>query len=427
MHYINCSKIKSTVDSFNDYCSLLTEYGCEDGYIDKALAEVSQAVDRALESAKKRAQELSESKDEPNSYEKIVAASIGGNKPQKVDNLKEKIKGAMLARFAGCILGAAVENWPIEKMKKKAEFEKIGYPPQRYWQEINDPWAMQYFVPREQFTESKMKFCPSDDDITYTLLSLLIMEKYGLDFTTENVGEYWLENLPVACTAEDVALQNLKKGIPADLAGETDNPYSNWIGALIRADGFAYACAGDPHKAARLAYQDAYLTHRRNGIYGEMLFAAAIAAAFTAESSIEAIRIGLREIPQNSMLFKDITWALESLNKIADYSDARRLVDERFAGQHCVHTNNNACLIVFAVHLGEGDATRAITQAVAMGLDNDCTAATVGSIVGAQVGFAGIEEKWYKPFNGRVKTYIKNSEFFDIDDAVERYARLNSI
>ena len=51
------------------------------------------------------------------------------------------------------------------------------------------------------------------------------------------------------------------------------------LGALIRADGFGYACAGDPRKAAELAYRDAYLTHRRNGIYGEMLFAAAIAAA----------------------------------------------------------------------------------------------------------------------------------------------------
>ncbi len=36
-----------------------------------------------------------------------------------------------------------------------------------------------------------------------------------MDFTVEDVGEYWLEHLPLACTAEDVALKNLKKGIAA--------------------------------------------------------------------------------------------------------------------------------------------------------------------------------------------------------------------
>ncbi len=426
MHYINCDKLRNELGVFGDYCGLLTEYGCDDKIIDGELEALQAAVKNALENVKKQLKFLSESEDEPDEYEKIVAASQGGNGIMPVSNLKDRIKGAMLARFAGCILGAPVENWPIEKMKKKAEFEGIGYPPQRYWQTNNDPWALQYFVPREEFTESKMKFCPSDDDITYTLISLLIMEKYGKDFTVQNVGEYWLEHLPVACTAEDVALNNLKKGISADLAGETDNPYSNWIGALIRADGFAYACAGDPHQAAKLAYTDAYLTHRRNGIYGEMLFAAAIAAAFSATGGIEAIKIGLREIPQKSMLFKDIEWALANLDNVKNYQDARNLVNERFAGQHCVHTNNNACLIVFAVHLGEGDVTKAITEAVGMGLDNDCTAATVGSIIGAITGTAGIEEKWYKPFNSTVKTYIKDNEFFDIDDAAERYAALNS-
>ncbi len=425
MKYINCDDLKNRISDFNDYCGLLTEYGCSDEFIDSEFVTLQNAVKNALERAKKQVEVLAESEAEPNSYEKIVAASEGDNNVFSVVNLKDKIKGAIVARFAGCILGAPVENWPIDKMKEKAEYEGIGYPPQRYWQQANDPWALQYFVLREKFTEGKMTFCPSDDDITYTLISLLIMEKYGKDFTTENVGEYWLENLPVACTAEDVALKNLKKGIKAELAGEVDNPYSNWIGALIRADGFAYACAGDPHKAAKLAYADAYLTHRRNGIYGEMLFAAAIAAAFAVDSGVEAIKIGLREIPKNSMLYKDIEWALANLENVKDYADARKLVDERFNGQHCVHTNNNACLIVFAVYLGERDVTRAITQAVAMGLDNDCTAATVGSIIGAITGFSGVEEKWYKPFNNTVKTYIKDNELFDIDDAVERYAALN--
>ncbi len=425
MKYINCDELKNSISVFNDYCGLLTEYGCEDRVIEEELEVLKSAIDKAVLRVKNEVTALSECEDEPNDYEKIVALSEGGNTVLSVENLKEKIKGAIVARFAGCVLGAIVENWPIEKMKEKANYEGVGYPPERYWQSTNDPYGLQYFVPRECFTESKMTFCPSDDDITYTMISLLIMEKYGKNFTVDNVGEYWTEYLPIACTAEDVALKNLKKGISADKAGETDNPYSNFIGALIRADGFGYACAGNPHLAAKLGYVDAYLTHRRNGIYGEMLFAAAIAAAFTARSGIEAIKTGLKEIPKTSMLYKDITWALDNLNNVKNYEDARRLVDERFCSQSCIHTNNNACLIVFGVYLGEGNVTKAITETVAMGLDNDCTAATVGSIVGATVGFGKIEEKWYKSFNNKVKTYIKGHEFFDLDDAVERFAKLN--
>ncbi len=425
MYKLKFDELQKALNDYKEYCGLLTEYGCSDEFLDTELSSLFDKVKGTLEIVKNKTVELSENEHEPNSYDDIIASSEGGNSVMPVTDLKGKIKGAMVARFAGCILGAIVENWPIDNMKKKAEYEGVGYPPQRYWQQANDPWYYQYFVKREGFTESFMKFCPSDDDITYTLLSLLIMEKYGKEFTVDNVGEYWAEHLPVACTAEDVALKNLKKGIPANKAGEIDNPYSNWIGALIRADGFGYACAGNPHEAARLAYNDAYLTHRRNGIYGEMLFAAAIAAAFSVKSGIDAIKIGLREIPKNSMLYKDIQWALSNLENVKDYQTARNLVDERFKGQHCVHTNNNACLIVFGIYLGEGNVTKAITETVAMGLDNDCTAATVGSIIGATVGFSGVEEKWYKPFNNTVKTYIKDNEFFDIDEAVERFASLN--
>ncbi len=425
MQYFNCVEIRRRVEWLEHYANLLAEYGGDGNKTAAEIEKLMATVNETLERIKASTAALAENADEPNGYDAIVAASEGGNTPVPVENLSERIKGAMVARFAGCVLGVPVENWPVEEMRNKAQFEGAEFPPQYYWKHANNPWDQHCFVQWKDYTVGNMTYCPSDDDITYTMIALPIMEKYGLDFTVADVGEFWADHLPLAYTAEEIAIKNLKAGIPAELAGETDNPYSNWIGALIRADGFAYACAGDPHKAARLAYNDAYLTHRRNGIYGEMLFAAAIAAAFTTNDGIEAIRIGLREIPKTSMLYADICWALENLDNVKSYADARRLVDERFAGQNRVHTDNNACLIVFGVHLGAGDVTRAISETVAMGYDNDCTAATVGSITGAIAGFSAIEEKWYKPFNNTVKTYIKDFEFFDLDDAVARFVALN--
>ncbi|MCK5738328.1 ADP-ribosylglycohydrolase family protein [bacterium] len=104
---------------------------------------------------------------------------------------------------------------------------------------------------------------PVDDDITYTLLGLLILEEFGPNFTTDDVAQAWLKYLPHACTAEAVALKNLKQGIPPLLAGETQNPYCEWIGADIRSAPWGYLAPGWREKAAEMAYYDAFLSHRR--------------------------------------------------------------------------------------------------------------------------------------------------------------------
>lgn len=83
------------------------------------------------------------------------------------------------------------------------------------------------------------------------------------------------------------------------------------------------------------------------------------------------------------MLHKEIEWALSKCSEVKTYEDAHRLVSERFSGMHIVHTINSLCLVVFGLKLAEGDFIKGISQAIAMGLDSDCAAASVGSILGA--------------------------------------------
>jgi len=90
--------------------------------------------------------------------------------------------------------------------------------------------------------------------------------------------------------------------MPVETAAEYRNPCREWIGALIRADGYGYVSPGAPETAARLAYRDAVLSHRKNGIYGAMFVAAMIAAGFIVHDVHELIRLGLRKIPQRSRL-----------------------------------------------------------------------------------------------------------------------------
>ena len=424
MHYVDFGPLRERLNRTADFAALAAESGRG--------REAEAAADR-LEEALRQAEAAIRGLDpdpllrerEPDAYAAILALCDGGNAPKRPERLEDRMAGAVLGRFAGCTLGVPVENWPVKRMEALAAASGMAFPPEEYWRQVDRPWDVQYGVDaRQRYTRDGMDGVPVDDDITYTLLGLLILEAHGFDFTTADVGRMWIERLPCACTAEDVALRNLKAGIPAAEAADRDNPFCQWIGADIRADGFAYAAAGDPRLAAALAYRDAYLSHRRNGIYGEMFFAAAIAAAFVTDDPLEAVRAGLREIPRDCALHRDVEWALETGGKITDFRQARRLIDERFAGMHPVHTNNNACLTIFGLYLGRGDFTATIGNTVAMGLDNDCTAATAGSLLGATVGRAGIDPRWTAGFHDQVRTYMRGARVFSIQDVVARFVRL---
>ncbi|MFW5976440.1 MAG: ADP-ribosylglycohydrolase family protein [Bacillota bacterium] len=423
-NYPQIPDFKKKGDLLKAYAQLKHEYGAEN--IEEILNIIQDSMDSAIQQLKSITAAEKVEKKEPDDLDKIKQLRPDG--PRKMtekigeDIYKERLEGALLGRFAGCTLGAPVEFWSIDKMKRLARENNMEYPPQNYWSYVPDPYRKRYKVSeRELYTRDKMKAVPVDDDITYTILGLLIAEDYGTDFTVKETGEAWLKYLPYAATAEKVALKNLKQGVSPYKSGIKDNPYREWIGAYIRSDPWGYLAPGWPEKAAAMAYQDAYISHRRQGIYGEMFFSAVIAAAFIVDEPLEAIKIGLTEIPENCGLAKAINWALNIYPEINNYSKARETIEKKFAGMSPVHTINNACLTIFGLTIGDRDFTRVIGETVAMGMDNDCTAATAGSIYGARFGKSSIPEYWYKNFNNKVITYLNKEKEFYINDLVQRF------
>lgn len=344
---------------------------------------------------------------------------------EKPSDLYNRMKGALIGRFAGCVLGIPVEMYSVARMQALALDCGMNYPPDTFWTGTDNPEKIHYQVnKRTDYLIENIDKVPVDDDITYTILNLLLLEKYGKNYTVDDVAELWLDILPYACTAEDEALQQLRSGTKPVYAANF-NGYVEWIGAAIRADAFGYAEAGNPEAAAKLSYNDAYLTHRKNGIYGEMFCAASVAAAFTAKTPLDAVKEGMKQLPRESELYQALEWAFSCEAQVTNYLRGRALIDEKFPKMHPVHTINNMCIIVFALMLGGNDFTKCISNCVAMGLDNDCTGATVGSIVGACIGFDKIPAHWYDRFNDTVCTYLKGNTTLSIEDVVKRFIGLN--
>ena len=364
---------------------------------------------------------------QPDKLEDILALRPdGADTPAKpVDNLYSRMKGALIGRLTGCMLGVPVENYSILRMQAIAAETGTSFPPVTYWKGTDRSPYLHYGVnPISDYLEDSICCAGADDDVTYVILNLLLLEKYGQDYSLDDAAQLWLDYLPMACTAEDEALQQLKAGTRPELAA-CFNEYVEWIGAAIRADAFGYACAGDPVRAAKISYNDAYLTHRMNGIYGEMFCAAAVAAAFTAETPLDAVREGMKQIPKESELYKTLEWAFSVQDKVTCYQRARMLIDEKYGHLHPVHTNNNMAAVVFALMLGGNDYTKCISECIAIGLDNDCTGATVGSIAGACLGIEAIEKHWYDRFNDKVMSYVIDHREQSIEEIVERFIKLN--
>ena len=373
--------------TINLWAQLKTETGAA-GVTEK-VAEINAVIMEKLAELRALPNDPALQAAEPNDLEGIRVLRPAGVRRYwtalPTESYRDRLEGAILGRFAGCVLGSIVECWDIEKMERWAAYLGDAFPPTDYWSEAERPFDFKYETSRrDRFTRSKLDGVPTDDDIIYTQLGMLILEDYGSGFSVDDVGAAWMKYLPHAPAT--VAHSNLRAGVPPMDAGEVDNPFMFWIGADIRSDPWGYAAPGYPEKAAEFAWRDATISHRRNAVYGAMYFSAVISAAFALGDPMKALEVGLEEIPADCVLAREVRWALDKAGDIKDYRGARAAVDDRYAGMHRIHTINNAVLTIWGLTIGGEDYTKVIGETVAMGLDNDCTAATAGSIFGAAYG-----------------------------------------
>ncbi|AJY73789.1 ADP-ribosylglycohydrolase family protein [Paenibacillus beijingensis] len=359
----------------------------------------------------------------------------------------DRFYGAWLGRAVGCALGKPLEALCfMEGSDNRAGWENI-----KLWFEGADAWPIRGYTPgrsraAEQYglqlapygkksEREQIRFMESDDDIRYTVLGLMLLEQKGADWDSWDIGKLWHNNLTYGqvCTAETQAYLNFaqvtsffEQEEPADWAVKNNwvrthlNPYREWIGAQIRADGFAYGAAGHPELAAEFAWRDASFSHVKNGIYGEMFVAAMIAAAFAESDAEKLVEIGLSEIPAGCRLSSDIHRAVDIARKAKDQIDLVRQIWEAFNRYNPVHTNNNAALVAASLIFAKGDFETAVTTSVLGGWDTDCNGATVGSVMGAMLGAQQLPQSWTSKLNDTLYAEVVGFHPIRISECAQR-------
>lgn len=366
----------------------------------------------------------------------------------------DRMHGAWLGRCVGCALGKPVELLAIAAPRAERQFTWRDV--KRYLTAITpEEWPIRDYIPRDSpaagefeakiiaqdSTREQIAFMETDDDIRYTVLGQMILERRGASFTTEHVAEAWLSTLPyqAVCTAETQAYRNLVTrydihestlwrlgALPVDWDWVAThlNPYREWIGAQIRIDSYGYAAPGDPSLAADFAWRDARLSHVKNGIYGAMFCAAMIAAAFSTDDIRAIVAAGLGEIPSTSRLHAELTDIVALCeHHSCDFDRHEAVFDgicERLGHYSNIHTNNNAAVCVAALLLSGGDFHRGIIASVMAGFDTDCNGATVGSILGAMNGARRLPSHWTDRLNDTLNSAIPGYHPIAISECARR-------
>lgn len=374
---------------------------------------------------------------EPSELEDIRAERPSG--PRRIetrlsdDMLYDRILGAWLGRCSGCLLGQPVEGWYRKRLQGFTK-DTNNYPLMYYMSsDVSDDIRKKYNVKDEGVVYgsnninwiNNVEHMVEDDDTNYTILALSILERYGLDFTSNDVAHTWISSLPIAytCTAERVAYQNIVNLIDVPQSAYFRNPYREWIGAQIRADFYGYIAPGYPELAAEMAWRDARISHTKNGIYGAMWVAAMLSGATVTDDMEEIIDIGLSEIPQNSRLSEKIKEVLSWIDEGIGWEEAVDRVHSQYdetIGHHWCHTITNAMIVTLSLLYGGGDLEKSIGIATLAAFDTDCNAATVGSIVGMLMGAENLPKKWIEPLNDSIVSGVQGFHKVAISELAKR-------
>jgi ADP-ribosylglycohydrolase len=369
--------------------------------------------------------------EEPDGIDAILASLPESSASDRMlgSDYEDRVLGAWTGRVIGCMLGKPIEDGLSWTSARICEYLRLANAlPLRDFIPAVDPMPEGYeFKPCwTETTRGRVRGAARDDDIDYTILNLEVLEKYGADFRTADVAGIWLARLPVlqVYTAERAAYRNLINGLTPPVTASVHNPYREWIGAQIRADIFGYVFAGQPRRAAQLAYRDAVLSHTANGTYGEMWAAALIATAMSSHEPGECLEESLRHIPPRSRLAEALRDVQEQHRLGVSWESCVRHIQATVGHYAWVHTVNNSCLIAAGLLWGDGDYMNTIALTVQGGWDTDSNGATAGSAMGALVGTKAIPAHMAEAVGDNVRSAVFGHESSSLADLSRRTATL---
>ena len=262
-----------------------------------------------------------------------------------------------------------------------------------------------------------------NDDVVYELIALDVLAIHGASATQAQYANAWSARIPFGWSAEWVALDNLARGVDPVVAAELRNPMNEWIGAQMRGMVFGQLCPGDPARAAALARTEASVSHRGMGIEGGAFAAMLSALAFSFDDARTVVEHATQTLAPST--YRDAAlWVLNTCRAAPSFADSWALISERYDHHNWIHAVPNIGAVIAALWFGANNITESFSLLAHAGLDVDCNAGLVGTVLGTCNAY--VPSAWVDPLGDRLDTYLPSVPSVEISTLAEQTLAVSS-
>ena len=300
-----------------------------------------------------------------------------------------------------------------------------------------------------------------NDDVDLQLVWLSAVEHEGRNVDSHVLAEYWDYYVTAVISEYGTGKNNFNAGIMPPLTGYLRNENRNSNGAWIRAEIWACLCAGNPMLAANYAYYDACVDHSDEGVHSAVFLASLMAAAFFESDARKLAQIGFSFIPDDCAVKKAVELVFDCFDSGDDYLTARKklfkLVPSSFGeiggvwrgtaempacekcpaqqadseipkAEHGYDAPWSMGAIMIGWLYGKGDFGKSVCIATNLGEDTDCTAGSLGAILGIIAGAKALPAEWVNACSDKIATWTirrdaKLSPPSDVSELCDRIAK----
>lgn len=241
-----------------------------------------------------------------------------------------------------------------------------------------------------------------NDDLDLQLVWLHHLKETGsCGLSPRLLMEAWQKHVDFPFDEYGICLRNAAYGLHYLQSGAFDNWFAEGMGAAIRSEVWACLAPGQPERAAGFAWCDAVCDHAGDGIWAEVFLAALQSSAFVESNTQYLLDSALDLLPASSKVKQAITNTRIWWEDSQDWLLVRKRILEAYDHDNFTDVTANLAFIVLAWLAGEGDFGASICIATNCGRDTDCTAATLGALLGI-LSPDTVPEKWKLPIGEEI-------------------------
>jgi hypothetical protein len=264
-----------------------------------------------------------------------------------------------------------------------------------------------------KINEGEIKWTPDmvsnsivQDDLYVEMTFTEVMDRIGLNASSEQYGEAFKESKYQLWHANAGARRLLNQGIKAPWSGHPKyNLHANDIDFQIESDFIGMMTPGLPQEANKYADRVGHVMNYGDGVYGGMFFGGMYAAAFFENAPRKVVERGLASIPAQSVyasVIRDVLdWSAQypddwkkTWQQLEDKWDKNDVCPDGALNSFNIDASLNGAYVALGLLYGNGDFARTLDVSTRAGQDSDCNPSSAAGVLGVMLGYNRIPDEW---------------------------------